>query len=260
MTTRRGPGVLTTILMLIPMLAIPVMALFGVPHFMPVVASPTPREHSEPFVGFRETRTGQSDTVLRPVSLRTEDVDSVDLFLPIGGEPAATNTIPASAGSVRRGWTDPLKSAQSRRDETASLFADDLSTPTFDKVPADGDSVAGLVTIFDSRPAAPNSRDVGGSGARYERSGETTRQPAPLPPRGQSMSWRQASKILDELGVQTYSLSPGLNPGEFRFVCLVSSTDDPRVSRRFESHSTDPLVAVEQVIGQVTRWTRSSSR
>ena len=74
------------------------------------------------------------------------------------------------------------------------------------------------------------------------------------------MSWRQASKILDELGVQTYSLSPGLNPGEFRFVCLVSSTDDPRVSRRFESHSTDPLVAVEQVIVQVTRWTRSSSR
>ena len=74
------------------------------------------------------------------------------------------------------------------------------------------------------------------------------------------MTWQQASQILNNLGVQSYSLSPGLNPGEFRFMCLVSSTDDPRISRRFESNSTDPLVAVEQVITQVKSWTQARVR
>lgn len=255
MATRRGPGVLTTILMLIPMLAIPMMALFGVPHFMPVVASPTQREHSEPFVGFRETRTGQSDTVLRPVSLRTENSfgESVDLFQPYGGEATASQE---ASPSIR--WTDPLEST--RREQPESLFAGDPGTPTFDSIPEDDESTGGLVTVFDSRPGGRDAQSDSSSNTRYERTGEPARKPAPAAPGRQSLSWRQASKILDDLGVQTYSLSPGLNPGEFRFVCLVSSTDDPRVSRRFESHSTDPLIAVEQVIGQVTRWTRSSSR
>lgn len=255
MATRRGPGVLTTILMLIPMLAIPMMALFGVPHFMPVVASPTQREHSEPFVGFRETRTGQSDTVLRPVSLRTEGSpgESVDLFQPYGGEAAAFEK---TSSSVR--WSDPLKST--RREQPASLFADDPGTPTFNSITEDDAPAAGLVTIFDSRRGGRDAQNDPSSGTRYDRAGEPARKPPAAAPARQSLSWRQASKILDDLEVQTYSLSPGLNPGEFRFVCLVSSTDDPRVSRRFESHSTDPLIAVEQVIGQVTRWTRSSTR
>jgi hypothetical protein len=253
MATRRGPGVLTTILMLIPMIAVPMMALFGVPHFMPVVASPTQPEYSEPFVGFRETRTGQSDTVLWPVSLRTQDAfgESVDLFQPYGGESTVSDTT-----SVR--WSDPLKSTS--RENPESLFADDPSTPKFDNIPNHEEPPAGLVSIFDSRPGGKDAQSDSLSSTHFEQTGEPTRKSASATSNRQSLSWSQASKILDDLGVQTYSLSPGLNPGEFRFVCLVSSTDNPRVSRRFESHSANPLIAVEQVIGQVTRWTRSSSR
>jgi hypothetical protein len=256
MTTRRGPGAFTTILMLIPMLAVPVMALFGVPHFMPVVASPTPALQAEPFVGFLEPRTGQSDAVLHPVSLRTESQD-VDLFQPYGADAATSNqpTLSEAASrisEIRNNWSDPLKF--SRISDTARSRSD-LSTT---EASIEGGLKPGLVTIFDSRPTGRESQVD--PATRYERPGIARPVPARLPTETQSMTWRQASQILNDLGVQTYSLSPGLSPGEFRFVCLVSSTDDPRISRRFESNSPDPLVAVEQVITQVKSWTQAEVR
>lgn len=258
MTTRRSPGAVTTILMLIPMLAVPVMALFGVPHFMPVVASPTPASQGDPFVGFREIRTGQADGVLHPVSLRTES-ESLDLFQPYGGEAVASPS-PARGEAdsrlnlIRREWSDPLTSSQSTRSRQA-----DTARETADASRDNGLS-PGLVTIFDSRPSQQNSPSRAGSSVRYQRPGSSATPRERLPAKSQTMTWRQASRILNDLGVRTYSLSPGLNPGEFRFVCLVSSTDDPRVSRRFESNSADPLIAVEQVIRQVKSWTQSEIR
>ena len=258
MTTRRGPGAFTTILMLFPMLAVPVMALFGVPHFMPVVASPTPDRQADPFVGFLERRAGQSDAGLHSVSLRTES-DDVDLFQPYGPDAAnSEQPTPRAAGSrvseIRNNWSDPLKSspiANSGRNRSG------LSTT---ETSIKNGLKPGLVTIFDSRPTRRETQVV--PTARYERPGNARPGPTTtrLPAETQSMTWQQASQILNNLGVQSYSLSPGLNPGEFRFMCLVSSTDDPRVSRRFESNSTDPLVAVEQVITQVKSWTQARVR
>lgn len=273
MTTRRGPGVFTTILMLVPMLAIPVMALFGVPHFMPVVASPTPHPRSEPFVGFREMRTGQSDTVLRPVSLQTQVTNggrSVDLFQPYGSAPTSVRSthsaMMGSPGDASRGeWSDPLNSKRnSRRPDRRSRITqsgfDDPGSPTFDRVPVEDDSETGLVTIFDSRPGRRKAQpSTNAQVGRYERAGNSDQPSVVIPPQKHTLTWRQASRILGDLGVQTYSLSPGQNPGEFRFVCLVTSIDDPRISRRFESNSADPLMAVEQVIGQVKRWTQTGS-
>jgi hypothetical protein len=273
MTTRRGPGAVTTILMLIPMLAVPVMALFGVPHFMPVVASPTPTTLDEPFVGFRELRTGQSDTVLHPVSLRTES-ESVDLFQPYGGETVASNspargTADSQLNQIRSEWSDPLSPPQNAGSpQNADSLQSRAGVET--AVPSSGSGLSpGLVTIFDSRRSSrdPQTRATSatstgqrGPVGRFERKGNSTAAQARLPVETQPLTWRQASQILNDLGVQSYSLSPGLSPGEFRFVCLVSSTDDPRVSRRFESNSTDPLIAVEQVITQVRSWTRTEIR
>jgi hypothetical protein len=257
MTTRRGPGAVTTILMLIPMLAVPVMALFGVPHFMPVVASPTPASQGEPFVGFREVRTGQADGVLHPVSLRTES-QSLDLFQPYGGEAVASPSpergeTDSRLDLIRRDWSDPLGSSQSSRaGQNGAVRAAGASR---------GNGLSpGLVTIFDSRPSQKDTPSRASSSVRYQREGSSATPRKRLPAKSQAMSWRQASQILNDLGVRTYSLTPGLNPGEFRFVCLVSSTDDPRVSRRFESNSADPLIAVEQVISQVKSWTQSEIR
>lgn len=256
MTTRRGPGAFTTILMLFPMLAVPVMALFGVPHFMPVVASPTPAMQTDQFVGFLEPRAGQSDAVLHPVSLRTESED-VDLFQPYGADGIASNQpglneAASQDSEVRNNWSDPLKSSQiadSGRNRSGQ------STP--EALIGNG-LKPGLVTIFDSRPTGRESQID--PTARYVRPGNAKPKLTRLPTETQSMTWQQASQILNNLGVQSYSLSPGLSPGEFRFMCLVSSTDDPRISRRFESNSTDPLVAVEQVIAQVKSWTQATVR
>jgi len=263
MTKRHGPGVFTTLLLLVPMLAVPVMALFGVPHFMPVVASPLDRQNQDISEQYRETRVSQSEASLRPVSLRME-TETVDLFQPYTAPDttAATEPGPQEATQLdqyRQSWTDPLHDSRNRnhtggwtaitRPERDSSLYRNVQTPASGPVTqhagsSDGPNGSG------QPPSAPRSGFI----SSYERQGSSPHVPSAAPLPGQSLNWRQAARAMEQLGVSTFSLSPGLNPGEFRFVCLVSSTDNPRISRRFESNSHDPLAAVEQVIDQVRNW------
>lgn len=262
MTTRRGPGVFTTILMLIPMLAVPVMALFGVPHFMPVVASPTADASPQNGPRFLETRTGQSDALLQPMSFRVERPTDVDLFRPVGESDsenvAAAPTQPDSPLSeARRSWRDPLQpdsvSHRSYGEGAGSFFGSEAV--------GNSDVVSVLDTRSDATKTDDSDADKRRSEAHYQRDsvdfGRATQASLSQHP---SLTWRNASRILTDLGVSTYSLSPGLSRGEFRFVCLVTSKDDPRVSRRFEANSSDPLAAVQQVIDQVSAWSTTEVR
>jgi len=272
MTKRHGPGVFTTLLLLIPMLAVPVMALFGVPHFMPVVASPTHRQDRDATEQYRETRISQSAASLRPVSLQMK-AETVDLFQPYAGSETTAVTGPARQAVTqldqdRNSWTDPLhvpRILNNSGRRTAMTRPESNSDSHPQRRAGVSPPVSSSITLFDpppDRPAVSRSTASGtstGSVSRYERQSRSSRVPTDDPAGPQPLNWRQASRLLEQLGVSTYSLSPGLNPGEFRFVCLVSSSENPRVSRRFESHSPDPLVAVEQVIDQVRSWTRPHS-
>ncbi len=71
---------------------------------------------------------------------------------------------------------------------------------------------------------------------------------------GLTMSWRQASARLTELGIKNYHLERGAIDGTFLFVCLYSPPEAPQVTHRFESEADDPLVAVNQVLKQVNGW------
>jgi len=61
---------------------------------------------------------------------------------------------------------------------------------------------------------------------------------------------------LNQLGIRTYRLSPSASDGRYHFMCLVTSADDPRISRRFEAESREPLDAVDRVLAQVEEWNR----
>ena len=264
MTQRQGPGVFTTLLLLIPMLTVPVMALFGVPHFMPVVASPTVRSERDTFPGFRETRVSQSEAVLQPVSLRTT-TETVDLFQPYAdsvttASPGQPRQSASQLEQYRNSWTDPLIATHIQNaipHRTPPLRPQSHSDFQLNSSSTPSASAESSFTLSDSQqnPSGVHSR----SGSRYERQSRSSGVPPVDPVETPPLSWRRAARLLEQLGVSTYSLSPGLNPGEFRFVCLVSSADNPRVSRRFESHAPDPLAAVEQVIDQVRNWTRPQS-
>ncbi len=68
------------------------------------------------------------------------------------------------------------------------------------------------------------------------------------------LTWRQASQRLSDLGVTNFHLERGDKEGTFLFVCLYSPGDAPQVTHRFESQADDPLLAVNQVLQQVDAW------
>ena len=69
-----------------------------------------------------------------------------------------------------------------------------------------------------------------------------------------SLTWRQASQRFSEWGVDNYHLERGATEGTFLFVCMYSPSHAPHVTHRFEAEADEPLLAVNQVIGQIDRW------
>lgn len=308
---RRVQSLFKTMLMLIPMTAVPVMALFGIPQFFPVSASPF-AGHGDTAVPGRvlERRVGQSDALqIRDVS--TELAASFDLFEPYDArsrtERSDTADMVATAAANefarrRLAWTDPLggrRNASSaewrgpveisaRRDpghpapaatrrrspntvensRAGSAFNGQAAVPPGNSaalnestpdaisggyVTADGGTIANpeASTSFDSALA-----EFSGTTDRYSKVAADTRSHTRNARHFQreSISWSQAVDRLNELGIRTFRLTPDPGQTGYRFVCLVTSVDDPRISRRFEAESADPLVAVGRVLAQVENW------
>ena len=161
-------------------------------------------------------------------------------------------------------WSDPLKGA-------------DTGIP-IDTAPTRVTSALRDVGVRSSRQMHQQVSDIfsddfsrgAGSGAQpaaAKRAAASTRESAvpqtakpslpdarSLRPEVPQLSWQKAVERLNSCGAGTYRLTPGLRQDEYRFVCLVNSADDVRITRRFEAESSDPLVAVEKVLAQVEHW------
>lgn len=71
------------------------------------------------------------------------------------------------------------------------------------------------------------------------------------------VTWSAAVEKLNELGIRDYRLEPGARPNEFLFSCSYSPPQNPRISRRFEAEAADPLQAVIRVLQQVDELNRN---
>ena len=69
-----------------------------------------------------------------------------------------------------------------------------------------------------------------------------------------NLTWKSARNRLTELGVTHFHLERGSTDDSFLFVCMFSPGDDPRVTRRFEAEAPEPLAAVDGVLGQIDTW------
>lgn len=309
---RRIQSLFKTLLMLIPMTAVPVMAIFGIPQVFPVSASPPlgPQEAAHPD-GVNERRAGQSDALLvRSVS--TAPSAAIDLFQPYDGDGQSKADVVANAASSqlaqrRLNWTDPLaapdethevtlrsgsggsgyrgsfgrgtghqREVRSRqqfprtsRSQYTSSFSGQAAVPPETPGTSAGQSLeAGPDHGFD-RVRRPDAEALP-SGIQRATTGESNQRIAgryvhasrheqpngkpTLRPTRKTLSWQQAVARLNELGIRTFRLTPDSGQHGYRFVCLVTSVDDPRISRRFEAESTDPLGAVSDVLAQVENW------
>jgi hypothetical protein len=265
---------------MVPVLSIPALAIFGIPQFAPVVASPL-EEGSSPD---RERRVGQSaraggDGFLSDLedapSFGSEPVDRADDVSP--GRPgdsvslprnhrsfpsriaAASTEIPDQSEPVPR-WED--NGFEEMRVAQAKDFGDSST-----QRPGEPANIDLRDARFESRQAGlgakvqpvsnPNANGIRGPQV-YQRQRDSVpdqiAQVRPAASESEPLTWRGAVRKLNELEIRNFRLQPGHRDNEFVFICSYTPSDSPRVSYRFEAEADEPLKAVEKVLEQIAEW------
>ena len=232
-------GSLATVLLLIPILAVPMLAIFGVPQFAPVVASPyedggSSRRKAESEAPPFSPHPGDRDAFDQVTSNLTADV-------PEWGDESADRA--ARALADRRGSASPPP----RRARESS--ATEATEPSPFANMSEGNTAALMAEAMPgSYRRIRNTADAGES---------TPKRPAPktapfvVDPQ---LTWRDAVQKLNALEIRNFRLEPGQQPLQFLFSCSYTPRDNPRVSHWFEAEADEPLRAVERVLEQIDTW------
>lgn len=280
---------LTTILLLVPVAAVPLMAIFGIPQFTPVIASPLDgvTEETEDQVGETSRRKSRS------TSQRTRIEDESDQDLVLEESPDWEHQSAERSRSIRKSKARASESATKpfpresfseeqhpaprrtvsknrRKPNSSDPFVDSsIQTASFeelDEAPVEIDdaenTLASFKTLQDNRemvdpeseaaivpgyrrqrphPTKGRNSSDGKSASRNKRSAHAV----------EPLTWPEAVRRLNDLGIRNFRLESGVNPGEFNFACSYTPSDSPHVTRRFEAEADDPLKAVSKVLSQV---------
>lgn len=220
---------LTTFLMFIPLAAVPLLAVFGIPEFSSVNASSVNENKGN--------------------SIIVSDRDSFD-----NKKQQERND---RSNFSRR---DAFEKSQENPFEADN----DISTPTTSHVKgwtiADDDSQPMTQTDREKENSRPFPKDdeqgdefvASGSGFQPVSHAAGNQQTA--------ATWQSAIKQLNNLGFHNYRLQPGHQSGTFHFSCVANSTGNVQLTHRFEAEGTAPLKAVFDVIRQIKTWRQRSSR
>ncbi len=283
---------LATVLLMIPVLTVPALAIFGIPQFAPVVASPIDESRS-----FERDQRGENS------SRRTQD----DFFDEIEGFSSEPEVKSGSATSIRnRGMSKSSQQEKGirRADLSSASTLESESRSRWPNSPRQSssrvsDELTGTDRLFDSAdstelpkqkalPRQPRrlsavektrdeirlaraedpDQDVTSSGftdeAQPRISGEENRRrssESPGPNRrtagNEPLTWAAAVERLNEFDIRSFRLEPGDRSGQFVFICSYPSPEAPTVSYRFEAAAEEPLKAVEKVIEQIVEWRRN---
>lgn len=227
----KGGSPLTTFLFSIPLAAIPLMAIFGIPQFAPVVASPDDADD------FETSSASRDPDYRRRASDLMQPYDDRGLSEPLSDAPSydAGNGTDVDLG----GGSDSIESF----DRPSGL--PDSAPPS--EASVFGEPSSGLEPDARTDPFEPDS-------GWSEEEGSAAATPDAARSSAGRMTWRQASGLLREMGIDDYHLEPGAAEGSFLFVCSLTPAGASNVTMRFEAESEDPLLAVGDVLGQVDRW------
>jgi len=228
MSSRSGSPI-ATLLMFVPLVAVPLLAVFGVPKFPSLNASPTEDVDDH----FDEPDWGPG----------FDQHDSADVFasadsdssFPAGGPPPFET---GGQSAPARGFSnDPFASES---DPEWDLPPDALNGWSLESQAAPGASAGGApqdaTSSADSFPSNPDGSDAGATSA------------------GDPFTWQSAVQRLRDFGIEDYHLQPGHQPELFHFSCLLEPSDNPSVIHRFEAESSQPLEAVRDVVTQIESW------
>ena len=282
----------STVLMLIPLVAVPMLAIFGIPEIAPVKKSSV--SENDLF-----NNEGSSRSQFEEISF-----DSSSHEIDLGGEGNLSGQSRSNQNRAHRGspfekmasshkdainqeeWLPPAGALEGWELEEAPSqlksehkrgqlkSADSLPKLDFNKNPIQQAAFEGERPSSNTEaPFGQEIRQVGAEDNPFEPSAPA--QPAPTKQaavkevdqqfrlRAETMlrrdpaTWSAAVQKLNDLGIRDYRLEPGVRPNEFLFSCSYSPPHNPRISRRFEAEALDPLKAVIKVLQQVDEWSRN---
>ena len=258
-------GLATTLLLLVPLVAVPFAAAIGLPQLSTTTAAATTDDPDVQPVERASAGDSRPLAAEQPVAGAQPSAD--DLFAPLDG---------AAAAPQETAYEEPVSAdafARDRRARVRSRLAA-LAAADQEQVPANAssgshnaDPIVRDDAFADTRAAArvspgPEPAIATERGARvapdpFPRRGEpsdNSQSPEGNLPAGSELTWQRAVQRMQELGIEDFALSPGTTDQGFHFRCQLSDMGDPGVIHRFEAEAADPLTAVAAAIEQVEGW------
>jgi len=217
MSAKQG-GSFATLLLAIPLSAIPLMAIFGIPEFTHLAAA---TQDSDPPDLVRQAVA--SFDAPAPAPQTADDrhrLAAADLLSPASGEPPHT-PLDDRSGTFQQAALPSVEQHQAVTSDPPQPSPRPMQTAA----------------------PAPLIRTLGGSAAS-----------PPPDATASGLTWREATRRLEEVGITDYRLQRSESLERYLFCCRFSPGGDERIVQRFEAESVEPLDAVENVLGQVERW------
>lgn len=229
---------LATVLLLVPILAVPMLAIFGVPQFTPVVASPYEDNASSRRLDESEAppfspRSGERDAFEKVASNISSDVTE---WGDDTNDDRAARTLADRRGVTTAGHRRNAPVAESTEPSPFAQVGESQAVPLMNEaMPGSYRRPRSNSEVVDPRPKRAPLRTT----------------PAVLDPQ---LTWRDAVQKLNSLEIRNFRLEPGQQPLQFIFSCSYTPRDTPAVSYRFEAEADEPLRAVERVLEQIDTW------
>ena len=278
---------LATILLLIPVLAVPALAIFGIPQFAPIVSSPLDEGHDLD----RESRVGNSDRPAQeelfgdfegfPSETQAKsDVHSEGRSSVLGtkNKPKIAPKRTRDSGSANwgqdwdsdSGWPENAPRELSSLDRVGSQIED---SPIEKRVPDSSVTADPVVPRQPSkpmrkrdesfRPASATDADLSNppldvaevidspkSGSK-KRDSRNAKHRDSTGASTESLTWQTAVARLHELDIRDFRIEPSYQSGQFVFTCWYTPPNASRVSYRFEAEAEEPLKAIEKALEQI---------
>jgi hypothetical protein len=284
-------GPIATLLMFVPLVAIPLFAVFGMPQFSTLAPaaraedlkfaadkdkpSPKASQESDLIGGVQVTESGTAPPATEgPVPRVHNDADPFAEFIrPAEGDGRRTaKGASHHAETASENHTDSGNDTDSPPRRPQHWPIDGENGPQQKPVVAVGETGSddGKTARADAEPVSHDPANMTSeehsrskAGTRLTAGFDTNRQHADadrgIPdaaryPSDEARSWKAAVARLNALGIHDYQLQPGERAGEFHFSCRFVSRTNPRVMQRFEAEAREPLEAVEQVLEQIDEW------
>ena len=235
----RSGNPLPTLMLTLPLVAIPLMAVFGVPQFVPVIASSVSEDDQKQERHRVRRPSGVGESIAPTTAAANDSSDRLnDLFRPSGHSRPESRPIHAEK-------TETVESIGLRPSLTAAhkdlsdLFGPDAETPNF-------------VDLRSTNQATSHNQPLAISASLQAQQASTMSKTSS----SDGLTWRRAVQRLNDLGIHKFRLEPGRNNGDFYFACEFSPDQDSRITRRFEAEASEPLQAVQLVLRQIDDWTR----